>query len=61
MRPIMAALDKAALTETEVSERIAAVFKAVGIEALITGAHITAIFPDGERALFKNLEVDTRK
>lgn len=57
----MAALDRASLTETEVSERIAAVFKAVGIEALITGAHITAIFPDGERALFKNLEVDTRK
>ncbi|WP_316235042.1 MULTISPECIES: hypothetical protein [unclassified Bradyrhizobium] len=49
-----------ALTAEEASERIASVLKAAGIEAYITG-HISATFPDGEKALYKALEVDTHK
>ena len=50
---------KHSLSSEEVSERIANVLRDAGIRALITGAAISAKFPDGESALFKDLEVDT--
>lgn len=44
----------------DVSWRIKTILKAAGVEAFITDAKISAIFPDGKRAFFTNLELDTR-
>lgn len=49
------------LSTYDVSYRIAAVLKVAGIEALITHAKVSAHFPDGAKALYVDLEIDTRK
>jgi hypothetical protein len=49
------------LTEEEVVWRIKGVLKAAGIEAFITDARISAVFPDGAEAFYQQLELDTRK
>jgi hypothetical protein len=61
MNPLLQKTDVASLTDTDVAWRIKTILKAYGVEALITGAHISAVFPDGAKALFRNLEIDTRK
>lgn len=49
------------LTAEETVWRIKQVLKAAGIEAFITEARISAYFPDGAVAVFKQLELDTHK
>lgn len=45
----------------EASARIKGILKAAGVEAFITDARMSAVFPDGSVAFFQQLELDTRK
>jgi hypothetical protein len=47
------------LSSEEVAARIKAALKDAGIKALITGARISAIFPDGQNVCYEQLELDT--
>jgi hypothetical protein len=45
----------------EVAERLKGILKAAGVAMLITGARVSAIFPDGSVARYQELHMDTEK
>jgi hypothetical protein len=45
----------------EVAERLKGILKATGVKMLITGARVSAIFPDGSVARFQELHMDTEQ
>lgn len=49
------------LTNEDLAWRVKEILKASGVEMLITGGRVSAIFPDGAVAYFQQLELDTRK
>jgi hypothetical protein len=45
----------------EAAERLKGVLKAAGVKMLITGARVSAIFPDGSVARYQELHMDTEQ
>jgi hypothetical protein len=49
------------ISGNEVAERLKGILKAAGVKMLITGARVSAIFPDGSVAYFQEVALDTEK
>jgi hypothetical protein len=49
------------LTGEEVAERLKGILKSFGVKMLITDARVSAYFPDGSVAYFKELHMDTEQ
>lgn len=45
----------------EVSQRLAGILRAAGVDMLITDARVSAVFPDGSVAYYQPLHMDTKR